>query len=44
MIFPLFICGAKLLNRFRLTAYAIPASAVLLGLFTVEFATWRWVA
>lgn len=44
MIFPLFICGAKLLTRFRLTAYAIPASAVLLGLFTVEFATWRWVA
>lgn len=44
IIFPLFICGAKLLTRVRLTSYAIPASAVLLGLFTVEFATWRWVA
>lgn len=44
IIFPLFICGAKLLARTRLTPYAIPASAVLLGVFTVEFATWRWVA
>jgi hypothetical protein len=44
MIFPLFICGAQLLTRLRLTVYAIPALAVLLGLFTVEFATWRWVA
>jgi hypothetical protein len=44
IIFPLFICGAKLLTRWRMTPYAIPASAVLLGLFTVEFATWRWVA
>jgi|SRR5579863_9258662 len=43
-IFPLFICGAKLLARVRFAPYAIPASAVLLGLFTVEFATWRWVA
>lgn len=44
MIFPLFICGAKVLTRYRMTPYAIPALAVLLGLFTVEFATWRWVA
>jgi hypothetical protein len=44
VIFPLFIWGARLLNRFRLAPYAIPALAVLLGLFTVEFATWRWVA
>jgi hypothetical protein len=44
IMFPLFIVGAKLLTRVRLTPYAIPASAVLLGLFTVEFATWRWVA
>jgi hypothetical protein len=44
IIFPLFICGAQLLVRFRLMAYAVPALAVLLGLFTVEFATWRWVA
>jgi Mannosyltransferase (PIG-V) len=44
VMFPLFIWGARLLTRFRLAAYAIPALAVLLGLFTVEFATWRWVA
>ena len=44
MMFPLFICGARLLVRWRLVAYAVPALAVLLGLFTVEFATWRWVA
>ncbi len=44
IIFPLFIWGARWLTRLRLAAYAIPALAVLLGLFTVEFATWRWVA
>jgi hypothetical protein len=44
VIFPLFIWGAQLLTRYRLAAYAIPALAVLLGLFTMEFATWRWVA
>ncbi len=44
VIFPLFIWGARWLTRVRLAAYAIPALAVLLGLFTVEFATWRWVA
>jgi hypothetical protein len=44
IIFPLFIWGARWLTRSRLTAYAIPALAVLLGLFTIEFATWRWVA
>ena len=44
IIFPLFIWGAQLLTRWRMTPYAIPALAVLLGLFTVEFATWRWVA
>ncbi len=44
IIFPLFIWGARLLTRSRLTVYAVPALAVLLGLFTVEFATWRWVA
>jgi hypothetical protein len=44
MIFPLFIWGAQWLNRHRMVVYAIPALAVLLGLFTVEFATWRWVA
>ena len=44
IIFPLFISGARLLTRYRLVPYVIPALAVLLGLFTVEFATWRWVA
>lgn len=44
VIFPFFVWGAQLLTRRRLTVYAIPALAVLLGLFTVEFATWRWVA
>ncbi len=44
IMFPLFIAGAILLKRVRLAPYAIPAFAVLLGLFTVEFATWRWVA
>jgi hypothetical protein len=44
IIFPLFIWGADWLVRRRLAAYAIPALAVLLGVFTVEFATWRWVA
>ncbi|MDE3129921.1 MAG: hypothetical protein KGL16_02110, partial [Acidobacteriota bacterium] len=44
VIFPLFIWGARLLTRWRLSSYAVPALAVLLGLFTLEFATWRWVA
>lgn len=44
MIFPLFIWAAQWLNRRRLAVYAIPALAVMLGVFTVEFATWRWVA
>ena len=44
VVFPLFIWGAQLLTRHRLTLPALAALAVLLGLFTVEFATWRWVA
>jgi hypothetical protein len=44
MIFPFFIWGAQLLVRRRLTVPAIAALAVLLGVFTLEFATWRWVA
>jgi hypothetical protein len=44
VIFPLFIWGARLLTRYRLAGYAIPALAVMLGVFTLEFATWRWVA
>lgn len=44
VVFPLFIWGAQLLTRHRLTLPALAALAVLLGVFTVEFATWRWVA
>jgi hypothetical protein len=44
VMFPLFIAAARWLTRRRLAPYAIPALAVALGLFTVEFATWHWVA
>jgi Mannosyltransferase (PIG-V) len=44
VVFPLFIWGAQFLTRHRLQVPALAALAVLLGLFTVEFATWRWVA
>lgn len=44
VIFPMFIWAAELLTRRRLLLPALALSAVLLGLFTVEFATWRWVA
>jgi Mannosyltransferase (PIG-V) len=44
VVFPLFIWGAQMLTRRHLTLAALAALAVLLGLFTVEFATWRWVA
>jgi len=41
--FPLFIWVAQLLVRRRLTVHAVAFGAVLLGLFTAEFATWLWV-
>jgi len=41
--FPLFIWGAQLVQRRRLTVHAVAIGAVLLGLFTAEFATWLWV-
>ena len=44
VMFPLFIAAARRLTRSRLAPYAVPALAVALGLFTVEFATWHWVA
>ena len=44
VIFPLFIWGAQFVTRHRITVPALCSMAVLLGLFTVEFATWRWVA
>jgi Mannosyltransferase (PIG-V) len=44
VIFPMFIWAAQAITRRNLTVPVIGASAVLLGLFTVEFATWHWVA
>jgi hypothetical protein len=44
VVFPLFMWAAWWLQRRRLTTPAIGALAVLLGLFTAEFATWRFVA
>jgi hypothetical protein len=44
VLFPLFAWGGWWLCRRRLTTPAIATLAVLLGLFTAEFATWRFVA
>jgi hypothetical protein len=44
VLFPLFMWSAWWLRRRRLSTPAIAALAVLLGLFTAEFATWRFVA
>jgi Mannosyltransferase (PIG-V) len=44
VLFPLFMWAAGWLERRRLTAPALASLAVLLGLFTAEFATWRFVA
>jgi hypothetical protein len=44
VLFPLFMWGAWWLTRRRLLAPGLAALAVLLGLFTAEFATWRFVA
>lgn len=44
VLFPLFMWGAWWLCRRRLTTPALATLAVLLGLFTAEFATWRFVA
>jgi hypothetical protein len=44
VLFPLFMWGASLIARRRWATPAIAALAVLLGLFTAEFATWRFVA
>jgi Mannosyltransferase (PIG-V) len=44
VLFPLFIWGAKLVIQRRITTEAIATVSVLLGLFTAEFATWRFVA
>jgi Mannosyltransferase (PIG-V) len=44
VLFPLFMWAAQWLERRRLTGPALASMAVLLGLFTAEFATWRFVA
>lgn len=43
VLFPLFIWWAGLLVRRRMITVGVAATAVLLGVFTAEFATWRWV-
>jgi Mannosyltransferase (PIG-V) len=44
VLFPLFMWGSDLIIRRRITTEAVGVLAVLLGLFTAEFATWRFVA
>ena len=43
VMFPVFICLAELCERRRITSAVVGASAVLLGLFTAQFASWQWV-
>jgi hypothetical protein len=44
VLFPLFMWAAQWTARRRLTEPALAVGAVMLGLFTAEFATWRFVA
>ncbi len=44
VVFPLFMWGASWVHARRISTQAIACFAVLLGLFTAEFATWRFVA
>ncbi len=44
VLFPLFMWGATWVERRRIAPQTIACFAVLLGLFTAEFATWRFVA
>jgi hypothetical protein len=44
VVFPLFIWAADWVHRRRITTQTLACSGVLLGLFTIEFATWRFVA
>lgn len=44
VLFPLFMWGASFAARRRIEVAAIATMAGLLGLFTAEFATWRFVA
>jgi hypothetical protein len=43
VVFPLFMWGGWWVSKRRLTMPAVAISAVLLGLFTAQFATWRFV-
>ena len=44
VLFPLFMWAGWWVSKRRLTTPAVAALAVLLGVFTVQFATWRFVA
>ncbi len=44
VLFPLFMWAAQWSARRRLSEPVLAAGAVMLGLFTAEFATWRFVA
>ncbi len=44
VLFPLFMWAAAWLGRRRLATAGIATMAVLLGLFSAQFATWRFVA
>ncbi len=44
VLFPLFMWGGWWITRRRWTTPAVASLAILLGLFTAEFATWRFVA
>jgi hypothetical protein len=44
VVFPLFMWAADWVHRRRIASQALACSGVLLGLLTVEFATWRFVA
>jgi hypothetical protein len=44
VLFPLFMWGADWVSRRRIAPQALACSGALLGLFTIEFATWRFVA
>jgi hypothetical protein len=43
VIFPLFMWGGWWVSRRRLTTPTVAVMALLLGLFTAQFATWRFV-
>lgn len=44
VLFPLFMWAARWVHARRVEPQVIACSAVLLGLFTAEFATWRFVS